>query len=557
MKILSGPVWLTLASIVMSWTWLFPNHTLPWTAFHSDAWAGIVLLTIASIIIIKSRFESDWHVLSISSAIVTLIPLIQYIFGQIYQFGVAWINFTYLLGFLFALLVGSIWEKKQSNQCGDFIFLAIAIASVVSVGLQLNQFFNLGGFDFWILHSSSTRYFANMAQPNQLATLLLLGFVGCGWGYWRKIISPAIAIGIATLFLFGIALTQSRTAWINISLLTCASIVWRQILPSRGLVWSMIGLACFYVSLVLCLPFINESISGEPPIGYRSASGDLRLTAWKMFMSSTLLHPWLGYGWGQLGHAQFASTDAGLILGGNFLQSHNIIIDLLLWNGIPIGLAVIIIIIWWLIQSFRAIKTFSQLLLMSFITIIGVHAMLEYPLHYAYFLLPFGLVIGCLNASFEFKSINFGSKFPVVIIFIFSVSALFINIRDYLRIEESFYGLRFELKNIASKYPRQPPDVIALTQWRDYIKFARQQPSSDMSPSDLSWARNVISTTPSTFVIYKFATMLALNKYFDESAKWLRMLCITSSSEQCNSFKQEWDKQGLVHPEMRGVNWPS
>jgi len=555
MKKLLSPTWLVLASFAMSWAWLLPNHTLPWTAFHSDAWTGIIFLVIASYLLFKNKYRSDWHVLSICAAIVTCIPILQYILGQISQFGIAWINAIYVLGFLFSLLIGAIWEKNHPNQCGDFIFLSITIASVISIGIQLNQFFDLEGFGPWILHSSSTRQFANMAQPNQLASLFLLGFLGCGWGYWRKLISAPTAIGIAAVFLVGIAITQSRTSWINIFLLVFASIIWRNVLPSRGYLLAMIGLACIYAFFVLGLPYINQTLSGDLPIGYRSASGDLRWSAWTMFISAILLHPWFGYGWGQIGHAQFASIDSHFILGGNFLQSHNIFIDLILWNGIPIGAGISAIVIWWLMRSFISIKTYTQLLLVCFIAVIGVHAMLEYPLHYAYFLFPFGLVIGCLNTSLGFKSIKFNSKLPVAAIFILATCALFITIRDYFRIEDSFYGLRFEQKNIESKYPRHPPDVIALTQWRDYIIYARLEPHSGMTPEELSWSRNLVSTTPSPFVIFRFASMLALNNYPDESAEWLKRLCLTSSPEHCDTFKQEWKTQGALHPEISAIRW--
>jgi hypothetical protein len=490
-------------------------------------------------------------------AFAVFIPLIQYAFGLIPQLGVALINAAYMLGFLLALLMGSVWEKNHPHQCGDFLFLALAIASTVSVGLQLHQFFNLDSIGPWILNSAGTRHYANMAQPNQLASLLLLGFLGCGWGYWRRLIGPTTAIGVAALFLVGVSLTESRTAWINVFLLVCAALFWRKSLPSKGYLWSMMGLALFFAIFVMNLPAINDYFGGGLPVEYRSTTGDPRWTAWVMFLKAIAFQPWFGFGWGQLGHAQFLMMDEHIALGGSYLQAHNLFIDLMLWNGVPLGLGLSVAVIWWFWTAVKTINNYSQLVLTGFVLVLGTHAMLEYPLQYAYFLLPTGLMMGCLNTSLALKPFKVNSKLPVAIVFALSTIALVITIRDYFRVEDSFYGLRFEQKKIASAYPRTPPDVIALTQWRDYIVFARIEPHSGMAAEELSWARNLISTTPSAFVMYRFAAMLALNDLPNESTKWLKRLCLTSPKEQCDVIKLEWEKQAIQQPKIQAITWPN
>lgn len=557
MKRLLSPFWLCCISTAMSLAWLLPNHSMPWVSFHGDAWTAVALLLVSFFVLLLTHFEGDWHWLSVLVSIAVFIPLIQYASGLIPQFGVAWINSAYMLGFLLALLVGSVWERNHPNQCGDFLFLAVAIATSVSVGLQLHQFFNLEGIGPWILNSSGTRHFANMAQPNQLASLLLLGFLGCSWGYWRKLIGPFTVIGVAALFLVGVALTESRTAWINVFLLVCATLLWRKSLPSMGYLWSMIGLAFFFALFVLKLPAINDYFGGGMPVEYRSTTGDPRWTAWVMFLKAIAFRPWFGFGWGQLGHAQFLMMDEHIALGGNYLQAHNLFIDLMLWNGVPIGLGLGAAVIWWFWTVLKAIKNYSQLVLTGFVLVLGTHAMLEYPLQYAYFLLPTGLVLGCLNTSLELTSFKVNSKWPVAIVFALSTIVLAITIRDYFRVEDSFYGLRFEQKKIESPYPRTPPDVMALTQWRDYIVFARIEPHAGMTAEELSWARNLVSTTPSAFVMYRFAAMLAFNAQPSESAKWLKRLCLTSPQEQCDVIKQEWEKQSKQHPQIGAIPWPN
>jgi hypothetical protein len=549
--------WLGFFAIAMSLSWLLPNHSMPWMGFHADSWAAVVLLTIAFFVLLLTRFNADWHSFTRLTSIAVAIPLLQYAFGLTPQFGVAWVNSAYILGFLLALLVGSVWEKNHSNQCGDFLFLALAIASTVSVALQLHQFFNLEGIGPWILNSSGTRHYANMAQPNQLASLLLLGFLGCGWGYWRRLIGPVTAICGAALFLLGVTLTESRTAWINVLFFLCAALFWRKSLPSKGYLWSVMGLALFFAIFVLNLPAINIYFGGAVPVEYRSTTGDPRWIAWVMFFKAISFQPWFGFGWGQLGHAQFLMMNEHIALGGSFLQAHNLFIDLMLWNGVPIGLGIGAAIVWWFWTVLKSIHNFQQLVLTCFVLVLGTHAMLEYPLQYAYFLLPTGLVMGCLNTSLELKSFKVKSKWPAATVLALSTVTLAITIRDYFRVEDSFYGLRFEQKNIESSYPRTPPNVIALSQWRDYIVFARMEPGAGMTGEELSWARNLVSTTPSAFVMYRLATMLALNEHPDEAGKWLRRLCLTSPKEHCDVIKLEWEKQAKQQAKIQAIPWPN
>lgn len=557
MNKLLNPVLLSLLSLILSLSWLLPNHSQPWLSFHGDAWSAFILMIVSILVFCKNKFQFSWLTASIVMLLISFIPLFQYVTGLTEIFGVAWINFVYVLGFTLALLTGATWEKHTTNQVGDFIFLSVGTASVVSIGLQLHQLFRLDSIGPWILMSSGTRHYANMAQPNQLASLLLLGTLACGWGWWRKLIGPTTAFFVAALFLFGTALTESRTAWLNIMFMVVASLFWRKFLPSKSTLYGVIGLSIFFALCVLNLPAINDALGGGLPVQFRSASNDPRWAAWVMFLKAAAHEPLFGFGWGQLGHAQFLMMDEKISFGGSFLQAHNLFIDLVLWNGIPVGLGISIFLVWWLWSIAKRIEIFSQLMYLFFIVILGIHSMLEYPLQYAYFLLPAGVIMGSLDASLGFQVIRVKHKWPGMLILIAGACVLSITIRDYFRVEDSFYGLRFEQKKIASNYPRTPPDVIALTQWRDYIVFARMQPTPNMDLNQIAWMQNLVSTVPSAFGMYKLAAMLAVNNRPIEAKKWLRRLCQTSPIDQCEIIKNEWAEQSISNAKIGGIPWPN
>ncbi len=396
-KVMS-PFWTVFAATALSLAWLLPNHSIPWLGFHGDAWAAAMLAIVGAWVLWRNQFSADWHGLTLMMATTATIPLLQYAAGMIPLFGVAWINTVYVLGFLLALIVGAAWERQTPGQGSDYLLLAIGLASIASVGMQFNQILNLDSLGPWTMASTGGRHFANMAQPNQLASLLLLGVLACGWGFQRRVLWPRTATWIAAFLLFGVAMTGSRTGFLNVALLVVSTMIWRRVGPSPKFLQVVLGLGVFFVASAFLVPVLNDLFwDGASPFG-RPASGDPRWTAWVMFMKAALHQPLLGFGWGQLAYAQFLMLDERIALGGSFLQAHNVILDLILWNGIPIGLAIAAFLAWWFWTMVRHINSFQQWVLLSFLMVLGVHAMLEYPLQYAYFLLPAGLVMGCLNA---------------------------------------------------------------------------------------------------------------------------------------------------------------
>jgi O-antigen ligase len=549
--------WMVFAALALSLTWLLPNHSFPWVGFHGDAWAALMLLVVGVFVLWRNKLAVGWHWMPVLVAGSVAIPLLQYVSGMTAFFGVAWINAAYLLGFALALLVGAAWEKVAPHQCADYLFVAIGVASVCSVGLQLYQLLGLAPIGPWTLNSVGTRYSANLAQPNQLASLLLLGLLGCGWGHARKFLNPYFAVSLAAFLLLGVALTESRTGWLNVTLLVVAVFFWRRLAPSHSYLKVVAGLTVFFVACVWLAPAINDFTGSGESIRRLSVSNDARWTAWKMFLRAAANRPLLGFGWGQLGQAQFLMLDEHTPLGANFLQAHNLILDLVLWNGIPLGLAIGGFLAWWFWTVARRLNNFAQWLLMSFVIVLGTHAMLEFPLQYAYFLLPMGMVAGCLNVTLELGLVLRTKRWLTGVVLVLAIAALTITIRDYFRAETSLYGLRFEQKKLKTSIPPTPPDVLVLTQWHDYILFARIEPRRNMSSTEFVWMRALVSTLPSAYGMYRFAAMLALNGQPQEAQKWLLRICLVTPPEQSEAIQAEWANQSRTYGEIAAIPWPN
>ena len=551
--------WLAFAACALSLAWLLPNHSPPWTTFHGDAWTAIVLTLVAAAVLWQRNRSTRWHALPLVVAALCCIPLMQYLFGLTPYFGTAWIQSTYLLGLLLALQVGEQWEREAPQQCADFVFLAIGIAAVVSTGLQLQQWMGLETIGPWTSYADHPgRYQANLAQPNMLGSLLLLGLIACGWGVFRRQLGATTALFTACFLLLGVALTGSRTAWLNLALLGLLAVVWQKRLPSRRYLWAAIGLGAYFILLANALPLIDQMVNpGEVDVAPRSfASGEIRTDAWTMLLDAASRRPLFGFGWGPLARANFlVIDDYSQQVQGIFTYSHNLILDLILYNGYPVGLAVAAVLGWWFWRALRSAADFADFSLIAFVLILGTHAMLEFPLQYAYFLLPLGLIVGALNTSLGFRPVLIASSNWANIGFlIVAAAALSITIRDYLRVETSFYGLRFEQRKIVTTIPSAPPEVLVLTQFRDYLIFARNVPRSGLDPRELNWMRELVNTIPSAHIMYKLAANLAMNEQPEEARAWLRRLCKTTPS--CESIRKVWEAESKSNRQLAAVPWP-
>jgi hypothetical protein len=561
-RVMSG-FWLCSAAIALSIAWLLPNHTPPWTGFHSDAWAAFILIPVVGWVLWPtSELTLRWNLLSAIVVCIILLQLLQYAFGLIAFFGTLWIQSLYMLGFLLAILAGGAWERRSPNECVDFLALAFFIGALFSTLLQIYQWLGLEGAGLWILNvQTASRFYANLAQPNMLGTLLLLGALACVWGCFRRILNLLQTLILAAVLLFGTALTESRTAWLNVALLTCLAFWWVQKSSlSRGK-WILIGVLIYFGALIVFLPLLNKvaAIAEYIPvesIAVRGINDGTRLRAWQMLLEALMHKPFFGYGWGQIAWANFEVVNEYPAQQGMFAQSHNLFLDLLLWNGVFIGVLIISVILWWIGKTVLHMSDISRVIMVGFVLILGVHSMLEYPLQYAYFLLPFGLLIGALNERMCFGVSWTINRWTSVVLLGMAAVAYAITVRDYFKVEESFYGLRFEAKKIKTNMPRVPPDVFVLTQFREHIKFARNVPQGGVSSSELEWMRKVVITMPSAQVIYLYAENLALNNESTDSQMWLLRLCKTMPPVNCDAMQMQWEEKSKSIPEMAKVSWP-
>jgi len=250
-------------------SWLLPNRTEPWLAFHSDAASVLALGAFTAAVVCQSRSSFKLCLPAVIAMLLLPIPLIHFLTGILPFMGLAWISTIYLFALLLALIVGASWDEgnDQKMGLGDVIFGAVLLAAIISVWLQLQQWLGVGQdgtLDIWVATGSSSRPSANLGQPNHLATLLLWGVVSVWWWKWKKKLSESSVWVISFFLSFGIALTQSRTGTLSFICLVTALCFWNPLhrLWGGGAVAKRYatGLAIFYFGSFALIKVISSSL---------------------------------------------------------------------------------------------------------------------------------------------------------------------------------------------------------------------------------------------------------------------------------------------------------
>jgi O-antigen ligase len=554
-----------LAALTYALCWLLPNHHVPWTDFYSDAWAAGVLWLLAVVVLWRSRHAPalEWHALPLLALACGGIVWLQYAAGLIESLGVAFISTLYLAGLMLALLVGAAWERWKPGQCSDFLFFAVLFGASGSLLIQLQQWFRIDpGAAFWLfIPAPPSRFHANLGQPNQLASLLCLGVLACAWLHERKRMAGWVAWLWAALLAVGLALTESRTSWIVVLFSVAVLVVMRNRLAiSRNLMGGALSWAGVFALCVAALPsaivLLGRAAALRPLRGI--SAGELRFEFWVKLWEALSLRPWSGYGWMQTSFAQFSPDPYAMVSDGTIRHAHNLVMDLGVELGIPLGLAVCTVLALWAIGAVRRVRQLQQLWMLLFVVALGVHAMLEFPLHYAYFLLPLGLMLGALNVSLQFKPVLSTRLWPAAVAVALASVGLVITVHDYVRIENDFFSLRFEHQKLEKSGGRTEPNVVALTHLQDMLWLARVDPSQTHTEQDLERALRTMKLLPSLMANYKLAAMYAFAGQPIQAEYWIVVMTLMNRPEErvVRDLRRQWDEQAMSYPPMALVGWP-
>lgn len=514
-----------LAMVCLGLAWLIPNHFPPWTSFYNETCAALAVLFL----VIAQRRRLLTQALPPVVWVVTAcaaIPWLQWLSGQLAFSGDALLSSLYLVGSATAIAAGTMWARADASPAMELLCGTVVTAAVVASVLGLTQALQVGPASIWSLDAyPGMRAYANLAQPNNLATLLGLGLLGVLLLHERDRVGKVGSIMLAALLVLGMAPTQSRTALLfGPAILLGLWIASRRGLMLKTSLRTIGGLLVIHVALTWLWPAIQQQLllEGAASLSARASGNSVRLLMWPLFFDALAHSPWFGFGWLQAGKALLLATEQGSAV-EFWMHGHNLFLDLLVWCGYPVGLALSALVLYWYGSRAIAIRTMNSVVSMLAVTLVGIHAMVELAHHYAYFLVPVGLWIGQIEGEVvAARTLRQRWNAVPVLLSGFMMFALW---RDYHEVEEDFRLMRFEVLHIGTVRATQPaPDAPFLSGLTEFLRFSRTEPAAGMGPSQLQRMEAVAKRYPYAPSLYRWARALALNGRLPEARRVLNQL---------------------------------
>jgi O-antigen ligase len=253
----------------------------------------------------------------------------------------------------------------------------------------------------WIARSGLPgRAVGNLRQPNHLSSLLL----------WSAIaVIPLLELGrlrrplggsLFALMCFAVVLTASRTGVLGVGLLALwGSLDRRLSRPTRLLLLlAPLFYAIAWLGLSAWAEASRHAFGGQGRLAEADLSGS-RFAIWANTLELIRQQPWTGVGFGEFNLAWTLTPfpDRPVAF---FDHTHNLPLQLMVELGLPLAAAVMALLLAAMARASRLARQADRATGVTLrsawmmLLLIALHSLLEYPLWYAYFLLPAAWLFG-------------------------------------------------------------------------------------------------------------------------------------------------------------------
>ncbi|UGQ30188.1 PglL family O-oligosaccharyltransferase [Acinetobacter calcoaceticus] len=522
---------------------LNPIHTLPWGSFFSE-----FLAFVAGWLLLPSLFCKDVkiNINTLPFLIICFVPLVQYYLGQIFFFSNSLFSSIGLFYFWMMMVVGSNLKINKNLDIVFFLSILFVSVSFLSSFISILQWLNISGNSLFIMSLIGNRPYANMAQPNHLATFLCMGIFSCWYLFETKKIPCFMFFLLFFIFSISIALTQSRTAWLILLLSFIFMLVSIKKYKLRlsyvqlsfsGLFFIFCNLGLYYLDKVL-QPYFNVVKTNS--VIERASEGYGRLKIWNQMVHAIVDEPWFGYGWNQTTAAQFRVIDK--VPSQEWVTSaHNLMLDIIIWCGVPLGGIILIYLFYFYIKILINIFDFEGVFCFLIISSVLIHSFLEFPIYYSYFFIPVGLLIGSQLKYETINTIRVNYRMVVFLFFVIIFGGIGI-FKEYLKINDNiFAGKLHAMGNLRSEVIL-PYKLVFFDFFDSRSKWIALYPKMKVDKEKLFLGREMVQVYLKPYDIQKYALLLAYNGYELEAKRQLKILEVL--------YGQKVSYQSLFEAEM-------
>jgi len=298
---------------------------------------------------------------------------------------------------------------------GTALFSAFALglvaAGMLSAVVALVQVFAPDWTDGGLIAHSGMpgRAVGNLRQPNHLCSLLLWAVIATVALFELGQLPKRAAWGLLVLLVFAVELSASRTGAVGLLLLAAWALVDKRLSRHARLMLlaSVLLYGLSYAAMAGYGHWSNQALGAEARLAGELSAGpspNSRLNIWRNALVLISQQPWTGVGFGEFNLAWTLTAFPGRPT-AFFDHTHNLALQLAVELGLPLAALVLGLLGWALWQAWArstaldgppglAARAALMLVLM-----IALHSQVEYPLWYAYFLLPAAFAWGFALAA--------------------------------------------------------------------------------------------------------------------------------------------------------------
>lgn len=548
---------LVMLAACMSIAYLLPYHVHPFRAFYNE-W--IAILGVAILL----AFHSEQKTPVIRMPWTAFIPvglvvfiLLQTLLGMLTVSWDAILPVAYFAAAAVAIVLGASMsgEMRGAQRLCFALAAAHLIAGLLSVGIATLQFVGAEGPYGSLMtqmppRAHNVRPFANVAQPNQLALLFCMSIAAVWWFFQSGRLRAVIAFASSLFLLWGLALTQSRIGWLIVPSFAAVIYFLQGRSGFKRMSAMIVGLhVLLYVVLVFSLPYIASTVGldNESATERVQTSSD-RLVYIQQALHVSLAHPLSGAGWYEFGPRQ---VDIGLNFdrSGYTQHAHNILLNFAAEMGWPVTLMVFGVLAYWFVSvCLRRQMSKENGFAILFLVAVLIHSMVEFPLWYAYVLMPVALLIGMVHQEhFGAKQIGLARHYMIaacVIMF----AALVIIATDYRRVVVGFRALGWQSLGLkADEGTTEKPGLTVFPHFYEYFWFAQTSARKGMTAEEITRMEKIARRFGYAPVLMRMSLVYALNGRPDDAVKAMITIERLHPNDYGEAY-QAWENFANIDP---------
>ncbi|CAN7204206.1 MULTISPECIES: PglL family O-oligosaccharyltransferase [unclassified Caballeronia] len=568
--------YLSLAVLCLALTIPFSvvNHTYPIPTFYAEFSALALFLMLGGGMALTVRLSEPR--VPFATPVIALMPLVlglllvaQTVVLPVSQPSMNWLGGGYLLASFIAVHTGYGFVRAGLGEKAlRWGAAALIVGGLFAVFCQVVQLFHMEAkfSPFVVAYNVAIerRPFGNMAQANHLATYIAFATAGALYLVQTRRLPVIIWLILSAIFSAGLALTVSRGPWLQMGVIVLAGF-WMAFIQGRSTVAddpdgpdsraARSKTRAWLIPIVLLVLFfaVNAAIRwanlrfqlelGQSAAERMQDANQIapRLALWKYGWTMFLTHPLLGVGWGEfpLHQFEFVRELGGVEIANN---SHDIFIDVLAKTGL-LGMAIVLFsVVCWLVRVLRAPHTPARIFALSLLGVLMMHALVEYPQQYMFYLMPAMLIFGLLETRpLRWVSRSFSYGLYVVLV-VLGLASLYPILRDYNRSEVLYYG-----SQPAEQYRADPSFLFGA--WGEYGAATLLPMNSQDLATKLVMHRQALALLPGETVLRRYAVLQALAGQSQDALDTIARLKIFSTElhdwpQQLSDVYQLLDDQG-------------